>query len=97
MEQLLPGIVAEVLKYGAPGLVIAYLVLQNWRRDADHRAALEKIEAVQERRVEEARQSIKALGEMASALDRLSETSDGLSKSVSRFEQYLIQRGGRRG
>jgi predicted PurR-regulated permease PerM len=76
VEQLIP----EVLKLGAPGLIIALLVfflLREWKR-SDKLAEI--ISELQEKRVTEASASTKALEGNTAALQVLNETVRGLSR-----------------
>jgi len=81
----------ELGKLGLAGVFIAYLMKQNWDLRKDSIALLARIDALQDKRVGEVTESVRALGAAAAAGEKMAEALEGISESVQKqtvsFEQ----------
>ncbi len=69
MDQIL----AELLKLGPAGLAIGYLLLKNRQLETALGAAYTRIDALQEKRIYEAMETVKTLGANAGANEKMAE------------------------
>ena len=73
MEQFIAAAVTELLKYGLPGLAMAYLIYENRQLKADVEAKAQHIEQLQEKRVNEAIKTVMTLGANAASSEKMAE------------------------
>lgn len=91
MEGVIAAIVAEVLKYGAPGLIIAYLIWGIWQRERQLDACQTTIKELQEQRVKEASENAKALHEGAAAHASVARSVDLMADEVAHNTRAVDQ------
>lgn len=72
----------ELAKLGLAGLFIGYLIKENWDLRRENGALHLRIDTLQDKRVGEVTESVKALGSAAAAGEKMAEVMDRLSESV---------------
>jgi hypothetical protein len=89
MEQFIAAAIAELLKYGLPGLVILYLIFENRQIKQEKEAAEKRIDALQqdikemfEKRVDEAIKTVTTLGATSAGSETMGEAINALAKAV---------------
>jgi len=71
---ILDGSLSRLLELGLPGVVIVALAFVVWKLYKDNLKLQDKIDAIQEKRIECATDSIKALSNSSAALEILTDT-----------------------
>lgn len=79
-------ILTELAKFGLPGLVIAYLIWQNHSLADRLEKAQLRIESLHDKRVLEAAESSKVLGESAASNEKMAEAMSSISQAVTRLD-----------
>jgi hypothetical protein len=89
MEQFIAAAIAELLKYGLPGLVILYLIFENRQIKQEKEAAEKRIEVLQadikamfEKRIDEAIKTVTTLGATSAGSETMGEAISALAKAV---------------
>jgi len=104
MEQFISMAIAELQKYGGPGLIIAYLIYDriqlNKVIEAKDLVIKEKdaeIKASMEKRVDEAMKTVVTNGTLGPAIDKLARAVSSMDDSVNKNNEKLAQLTGRLG
>lgn len=91
MEGVIAAIIAEVLKYGAPGIAIAYLIWKNLQLERALEACQKAIKELQDRRVDEASKNTKAMHEGAAAHAQVARSVDLMADEIAHFSKAVEQ------
>lgn len=82
MEHVLEMFVAKLLEHGPWGIIVGWLMFQNYRKDCQLESHLGSIEKIQERRAQEREKNSDVMMASSAALVRLSDAVNGMSEDA---------------
>jgi hypothetical protein len=89
MEQILAALFAELLKYGAPGVAIGYLIVMILRRERTIEDKDAQIKDLMEKRVSEAIIAANTTNALAASNEKIVEALDRLDDTMKDFGRIL--------
>lgn len=91
MDQVIPALIAELLKYGLAGVVICYLIFKIYKLEGEKAALIEKNDELQEKRINETIKSVMAFGATAAGSEKLAEAQDVMSRAVNKQSDLITE------
>ena len=81
------AVLAKFAEYGLAGIIIAYLIWRDIKKDTLIETRDAAINLLHEKRVAESAESVRALGANAAANSKMGEAMEALSESIERIER----------
>lgn len=85
-------IITEALKQGPAGLLIAYLLYQNYKQAKEYAELFRQFVGLQDKRVLEVAESVKLLGANSASCDALAKAVDKVADKLEDIEDELKER-----